>query len=280
MTDYTFEATAPVRIDAITRASDLAVHTSDSSQVAVRVHPFRDSSSARSYAEDTLVDMSGSELRIEVPRSAGIFFANHPRLRIDVHVPFGSALKVSTGSGEVTAEGRLDEVRVRSGSGDVTLPECGPTEVTTGSGNITVHSAHDAEFLCGSGSVRLGTATGQVRAKAGSGDVIVSQAADISVTAASGDIKITTLAGTGRLRAASGNLIVQDGVHGSLNASTASGDILVGVHHGTAVYMDCYSAAGRLVSDLESSEAPGDQDQTLEVYARAASGDVRITRAA
>ncbi len=280
MTEHVFDTAAPVRIDATTRASDLVVHTSDSNRVTVRLHPYRDTSSARSYAEDTLVDLSGTELRIEVPRSSGLFFANHPRLRIDVHVPSGSDLEVSTGSGEVTAEGRLGEVRVRSGSGDVTLPECGPLEVTTGSGSITARSASEAEFICGSGTVHLGTATGPVRAKTGSGNIVVNHAVDITATAASGDIKVTTLAGTGRLRAASGNVIVQDAVHGSINAGTASGDVLVGVHQGTAVYMDCYSAAGRTVSDLDASDAPGQDDQTLEVYARAASGDVRITRAA
>lgn len=276
MTEYTFAATGPVRVRATIRSSDLIVTATDNTEVRVLLEPHRDNGAGRSYAVDTDVHMRGEDLDIEVPRTNGSLFGTTPRLRITVEVPTGSHLDLSSGSGDIQARGEVGEVRVRTGSGELNLQDAGPVTVASGSGNVQVQSLTDGEFTSGSGNVRLGRATGHVRAKSGSGDLTIDDVTDVVSTGASGDTSIGLLAGTAQFRSASGNVSIREAVRGQINAVSASGHITVGVRPGTAVLLDCTSTSGRTESELGATDAPGHGEDTLELRARAVSGNVRI----
>ena len=277
MTQYSFPVTGPVRVHAGTRSSDLTITATDTTEATVLLQPHRDNSTGRSYAEDTLVELHGDLLNITVPRAAGLFFGSTPRLQIQVQVPTGSDVEVFSGSGDLTARGTVGSVQVRTGSGEVSLQEAGNVQVTSGSGGVVVDSLADGEFTTGSGNLRLGRAAGHIETKSGSGNLIIDSATDVVSTTASGSTRIGVLAGTARIRSASGDLDVREASHGTINASSASGDVTVAVPAGTAVLLDCSSTSGRTKSTLSATEAPENDEETLTVEARSISGDIHIT---
>lgn len=277
MTQYSFDATGPVRVRAKIRSSDLVVTATDTTEVAVTLEPHKDNSTSRTYAEDSTVHLRDDVLTIEVPRSVGLFLGSTPRLRIHLEVPTGSALDISSGSGDVQADGQVGEVHVRTGSGDLRLQDAGAVTVDSGSGSVLVRTLTDGDFNTGSGNVRLGRSSGRVRAKSGSGDLTIDDAADVVSTGASGNTTIGQFAGSAHLRSASGDVSIHEAIQGEINAVSASGDVTVGIRPGTAVLLDCASTSGRTDSTLSATDAPASEEDTLELRARAVSGDIRIS---
>ncbi|MGC0142198.1 MULTISPECIES: DUF4097 family beta strand repeat-containing protein [unclassified Pseudactinotalea] len=277
MTQYAFAVTGPVRVHAGTRSSDLTITAADTAEATVRLKPHRENSTGRAYAEDTLVEFNGDVLNITVPRAGGLFFGSTPRLDIEVQVPPGSDIEVFSGSGDLTARGTVGSVQVRTGSGDVYLEQAGAVKVSSGSGDVVVDSLTDGGFKSGSGDLRLGRASGHIEFNSGSGDLIIESATDVVSTTASGDSRIGELAGTARIRSASGDLEVRKATHGTINASSASGDVTVAVPAGTPVFLDCSSTSGHTKSTLAATRAPDSDEQVLTVEARSISGDIHIT---
>lgn len=277
MTQYSFPVSGPLRVHAGTRSSDLTITATETTEATVLLEPQRDNPTGRSYAEDTLVELHGDVLNITVPRATGLFFGSTPRLHIHVRVPTGSDVEVFSGSGDLNARGTVGSVQVRTGSGEVYLHDAGAVQVATGSGDVVADSLSDGDFKSGSGDLRLGRASGRIETKSGSGDLIIDSATDVVATTASGDTRIGTLAGTARIRSASGDLEVREATYGTINASSASGDVTVAVPAGTPVLLDCSSTSGNTKSTLSATGAPQGDEQVLKVEARSVSGDILIT---
>lgn len=167
-------------------------------------------------------------------------------LAVTVHAPEGSRLAVRTGAGDVVITGAAGESDVTTGSGDVSVGTVdGKSRVRTGSGRIA---------LAGS--------TGRIDIKAGSGDVQVGETA-----------------GEVRVRAGSGDVDIADARSGSLELTTGSGRLSVGVHPGVGAELDISSGSGRARSELDVGRVAPAQAPTLRVRGRTGSGDVLITRA-
>lgn len=278
MTQHDFPATGPLRVQAATRSSDLAVVAQDVDRVTVRLDPVRADGEGESLAESTRVALTGDALRIEVPPSRARLFGPSARLRITVTVPTGSSLEVTTGSGDVTSNGTLAVAQVKSGSGDVDLDDAAEVEVTTGSGDITVASLDTGQVLTGSGDATVGTVRRFLRSRSGSGDVAVGAVAELEAVTGSGDLLVKELAGRALVRTASGDLTVRRALHGQLEAKTASGDVSVRVADGTAVLLDCSTVSGGMRSSLEPAAEPGPDEPALVLRARTVSGDITVQR--
>ena len=280
MTQHDFPVTGPVRVLAATRASDLSVVAHDAGRVTVRLDPVRADDEGESLAESTRVDLTGDTLRIDVPPSRARLFGPSARLRITVTVPAGSSLDATSGSGDITSDGRLAVAQVRTGSGDVDLDEASEVEVTTGSGDVTVASLDTGQVLTGSGDATVGTVHHFLRSRSGSGDVVVGAVADVEGVTGSGDLLVKELSGRAVVRTASGDLTVRRALHGQLDARTASGDVSVRVAEGTAVLLDCSTVSGGMRSSLEPSAEPGPDEPVLHLRARTVSGDITVQRTA
>lgn len=299
MTSFTFPATGPIRINATVRASDLEVTTGaaapDETEVlaapdgdttvsdpgiTVILEPRKDNAATRSYIDESVVEFDGEELTVTLPRTSSSFFGSAPRLRVKITAPAGSDLEATSGSGDISADGRLGAVRVKSGSGDVSVESADATTISCGSGGISLTSLTDGDLATGSGDVAIDRASGSLNIKSGSGDITVNAVEDLTATTASGDFRVGTLGGDGRLRTASGDIQIRTAIRGEISAISASGDVQVGVRTGTAVLLDCASASGDVHSDLSGTDAPADTEERLELHARSASGDIVVRRSA
>ncbi|MPV36969.1 DUF4097 family beta strand repeat-containing protein [Georgenia subflava] len=280
MTEYDFPVAGTVRVQAAVRSSDLVLTAADVDRVAVRLDPTRSDTEGQSLAEQTLVELAGNVLRIEVPPSRSRLFGSSARLRITITVPTGSELDVRSGSGDVSTSGALSGAQLRTGSGDVDLAEAEEVEVTTGSGDVTVASLGTGQLVTGSGDATVGAARRFLRTRSGSGDVVVGSAADLEGASGSGDLLVKELSGRAVVRTASGDVVIRRAVRGEIEAKTASGDVSVRVLEGTAVLLDCSTVSGTLRSTLEPGAEPGPGDDALLLRARTVSGDVVVQRTA
>lgn len=274
---YEFETTGPIALAARMRASDLMVVASESAPlVLVDVEPRR---GGDDLAAATRVDFAGTRLEVAVPKSGGGLFGDRGSVLVTVTLPPGSSIDVEAGSGDVRAQGALARAEIKSGSGDVSLESVEDLRVSSGSGDVSLIDVGSATVTSGSGDIRIRTCSGRTEVRTGSGDVDVEGSGDLSVSTGSGDVQIASAAGRVQLGSGSGDLVVRSISHGEVSAKTASGDVLVGIAHGTAALLDCSSISGRVGSDLDAGDEPGDGENSAMVRLRSVSGDIRVHRA-
>ena len=186
-------------------------------------------------------------------------------LAVTVSAPARSRLAARTGSGDVAVAGTAGWTSVRTGSGQVTTGAVGG----------------DADVTTGSGDVEVGAVTGRGRLRTGSGAVrVASVAGSTEVRASSGDVHVREVAADLSVRTGSGGVTLSDVRAGSLDLTTGSGDLWIGVHAGVAAELDLSSGSGKARSDLPVGEAPPAQTVPVRVAGRTGSGDVLVTRAA
>jgi Putative adhesin len=164
---------------------------------AVEVSGFKEGPDRNEVEVEDLSAGGRVELRAKYPRNCNC----DASIRFEIRVPRSVSFdfdKISTASGNVSAEGVSGRMQLNTASGNVTLQGV--------SGDIHANSA--------SGTVRVREAAGTVSAGTASGDV---------------DVELTRLEGTGDMRfsSASGNVRVRlpASVDADVEMSTASGDI-------------------------------------------------------
>ena len=101
-----------------------------------------------------------------------------------------------------------------------------------------------------------------MRVRASNGDVVVDRA-HTSVTA----------------KTANGNLRVRDVSQGSIDLHSAAGELEVGIHEGTAAWLDLTSKYGLVRSTLDATDGPAGDDRTVQVRGRTSIGDILVGRA-
>ncbi len=82
------------------------------------------------------------------------------------------------------------------------------------------------------------------------------------------------------LRTGSGDVAVADARSGSLQITTGSGGLRIGVHPGVTAELDLVLGAGRARSELEVSTVAPERPSAVQVRGRTGSGDVLVARAA
>lgn len=75
-----------------------------------------------------------------------------------------------------------------------------------------------------------------------------------------------------------GGICVGDVTRGRIDLRTSVGDLEVGIHEGTAAWLDLNPKYGTVRNSLGSA-GPAESDETVEVHARTATGDIIIRRA-
>jgi DUF4097 and DUF4098 domain-containing protein YvlB len=176
--------------------------------------------------------------------------------------------------------GRLGVCRVKTSAGDIQLEHTGPLEANTGAGAVVVDRvAGPAEVSTGSGRVRLGQIDGPAVIKNSNGDSWIGEAAgDLRVNAANGSISVDHAKADVNARSANGDIRVGGVTRGTVSLKTSIGEIEVGIGAGTAARLDVHTQFGRIHNHLDTSDAPGPSDQTVEVSARTSYGDIVIRR--
>ena len=278
----TFDTPAPVAVTLDIPLGDVRIEAGDRPDTVVEVRP---SDPARSgsvaAAEATRVDYTDGRLSVRGPKGRkpwGLRAGDS----IDVHIalPAGSTLRAEGGVTHLSAGGRLGEVRVKIGVGEIRLEETGPAELRIGAGDISFgRTGGHTDVSSGSGSVRLGTIDGTAVIKNSNGAIHVGEVTgDLRIKAANGSISVGIARATTAAKTAMGDVRLGEVHRGVVVAETAMGAVEVGVAPGVAAWLDLGTRFGTVRNELDSAERPAPGDQTVEVRADTAMGDITVRR--
>lgn len=279
----TFDTPHPISADVQLVAGDVRMTTSDRNDTVVDVHPRNRSKPADvRAAEQTRVECTpDGRLRITASRSWRSLspFGATGVADVTIDAPTGSSIEGTSGMGTLTAEGELGTCRWRSGMGNIRVDHATDVRLTTAFGDIIVDDvASDAETNTSSGAIRIQRVGGDAVVKNANGATTLgSVEGDLRVKAANGDIIVERAGGAVDAKSAAGSIGIGEVVDGPVSVHTAVGEIAIAVASGSAVWLDLHTSFGNVRNTLETLDAPGPNDRTVEVRARTSAGDIVIS---
>lgn len=263
---YEFPVSGPLSAEVRVSAGRLEIAAQPGLTTAtVRVEPADGSDASKEAAEQTVVELRGTNLIVKAPENKGWLRMRFPRLAITIAVPADSTLDLKTASADATCTGAYRTVQANTASGDVFV------ETVTGDFAITTASG-DVRTMQVGGAFKIKSASGDISADTIDGSAVVHTA--------SGDVEIGTLGGDLHGTTASGDFAVRTLRQGTAKVNSASGDISVGVTPGVAIWLELSSMSGRARSDLQPSGAPANGQPAVALHLRSMSGDILVNRAA
>jgi DUF4097 and DUF4098 domain-containing protein YvlB len=252
MPEHRFDTPGPVELKVNIPAGEISVQTTDGNESFVTVE------GSPKLVEQTTVEQRGDAIVVEFHgKHAGISIAignlsfGGGQLEVRATVPHSSRARLNSASADITLDGRLASLDLKSVSGDVR----GSAEIE---GDATVKSV--------SGDVRLATIGG-----------------DLRVQSVSGDTTVRSIGGSLESKSVSGDVRVESVRSGHTNATSISGDIEIGIAAGSNVDVDANSVSGELSSEVPLASEPVGTDgggPTVVVRGKTVSGDFRVFRAA
>ncbi|WFF03856.1 DUF4097 family beta strand repeat-containing protein [Micromonospora sp. WMMD964] len=277
-----FETPEPISVQIELPVGDVWISATDRTDTVVTVRPRDPSSKADvSTAEQATVQYEAGKLLIRVPKTWRRYgFGSGPSVDVLIELPTGSRVHAESSWAAFRGEGRLGECRIKTGSG-IRLDGTGPLDIDSSHGEVAVERvAGSARVKASSGKVRLGAVDGPVEIKNSSGDCWIGRSGgDVRINTAYGDITLDATTASVTARTAYGNLRLGEAVRGSIDLTTSYGAIEVGIRRGTAAWLDVSSKHGRVHNALESTDGPAQTDETVEVRANTAYGDITVRRA-
>lgn len=260
----TFHTPEPITavVEVVAGAVHLAATDRDDTVVDIRPRDPERASDVRA-AEQTRIDFHDGRLVVTAGRKV-LSLGRGGAVRVDIALPARSRLDLSSASADVTADGLYSDCRFASASGAMRVSTvAGSFKADTASGDVTVGDL--------AGNARIATASGEAAIDRIDGD--------IKFQAASGSLTVGTMRGHVKHQTASGSVTVATAVSGTLSAQTGSGEVEVGIPEGTAARLELKTHSGTVDNGLQSSDGPGDGDETFRLQARTGSGDISIRRA-
>jgi hypothetical protein len=244
----TFDTRQPIAVHIEIGVGEIRIAAADRTDTVVEVRPADPAKQGDvTAAEQTRVDYSDGVLHIKGPKGwrRYSFRGGAEAIHMEIDLPVGSTVRGEAGVANFQTTGRLGECRFKSGAGDIRIDEAGAVSVKSSAGDITVgRAAGPCEIATASGAVRLGTVDGPLVIKTANGDIRLGEV-----------------------------------VRGAVHAHTAFGRIDVGIRDGVAAWLDLNTAFGKVRSDLDSADRPAPGEDTVELKARTAYGDITIRRA-
>ncbi|MEV6653690.1 DUF4097 family beta strand repeat-containing protein [Streptomyces sp. NPDC051219] len=247
--------------------------------------------------QQTQVTCSGGHLTVKTPKKRSLF-GKPGSIEVSIELPAGSDVRGTSAMGSFYCEGRLGEAVLKTSLGDLQVDEVASANLKTDHGDIRLaRSSGDIEVI-GSGRIEVGTVAGTATVKNGNGATEVGEVTGgLKTNAANGDISVGIAhssvgakCANGRIAigvahagvdamSSNGGIRVGDVTRGRIDLRTSVGDLEVGIHEGTAAWLDLNPKYGTVRNSLGSAAGPADSDETVEVHARTAAGDIIIRRA-
>jgi DUF4097 and DUF4098 domain-containing protein YvlB len=279
----TFATPAPISATIDVVAGDVRVIAGDRADTVVEVRP-RDEANGLDVrtAAQTRVDLADGKLTVKSPKPLQVYFSSKSAtVDVTVELPAGSHVRATTAQGDLLCEGLLGDCSLRTYDGDIGLYRASSLRATTTNGRITADRISGDAYVTGSGDVQLTEVGGAANVKNLNGPSWIGQAGgDVHVNSAHGDIVIDRAGPQVVARTAHGSVRLGEVARGSAILQTASGEVEVGVRHGTAAWLDVKSSAGRVRNELEAGGGPEGAQETAQIRARTLAGDILIRRAA
>jgi DUF4097 and DUF4098 domain-containing protein YvlB len=280
----TFDTREPITATIDVVSGDVRITAGDVATTVVEVRPTDESNNDDvRAAEQTRVEYASRQLLIKAPKIRSW----SPRgdggsIDVTIELPAGSHVNGSGQMADFHSDGRLGDIRMKTGMGRIELDEAAALNLKSGVGDITVDRATGhAEISTGTGDIRVRELDGSAVIKNSNGPTWIGVAGgDLRVNAANGSIVIDVAQASVVVKSSNGDVRVGAVVRGSAVLETRMGDVEVGIREGTAAWLDVDARAGRVDNTLEGADAPAATDEKVEVRARTTVGDVTIRRAA
>jgi DUF4097 and DUF4098 domain-containing protein YvlB len=275
----TFQTGGPVTVVVRTGGGQVSVTAQDSPDSTVEVTALN--SAGQEAASVTRVEHSHGVLLVDVPRRGSGLFRGGPQVSVRVTCPTGSTLQVKADSADVRADGSFESADLSTGSGDLDIENVtGTAKLKTGSGAVATRQVDGALVVtAGSGDVSVDRSGTTATLTVGSGDISIgSLVGEVVAKTGSGDVEVGVLEGSLLTKSGSGDLVVRRAASGAVRATGASGQISIGIQDGTAAWLDLSTVSGRVSQELGETDAPGTDQQRVEITARTVSGDLRVHR--
>jgi DUF4097 and DUF4098 domain-containing protein YvlB len=275
-----FKTPSPVRLKVEIPAGRVTVVAETTGETRITLIAVNGNSTARRWIAEAEITQSGDDIVVRIPKSVTRLWGSRAAVDAEIRVPLESAANIATGSGAIESFGRLGTVRANSGSGAIRLDDCADAEAHTGSGEIAVKGASGSvDAKTGSGHVTLGKIGADARIATGSGHAeVVAVGGEARIHSASGHIEVGQTGDSLNAYAMSGSIRIHRADHGRVTARTISGGVRVGVPNGTAALLDISTMSGRVNSDLQPGDAPGESERQVELILSTLSGNVTVAR--
>lgn len=257
---------------------------SDRSDTVVEVRPTNPASKADvAAAERTRVEYSGGQLTVQGPKGWRYYSGwGGWRESIDVEIamPAGSRFEGRAGTGTLRCEGQMDELRFKTGAGEVHAEQTGSVTVRTGMGNVNIErAAGRAEISTGSGRLEVGRVDGSAAVRNSNGDTWIGDVGgELRVNAANGKIAVDRPRSAVFAKTANGDIVVGAVACGEVVAETAWGRVEIGVASGVPAWLELHTRCGNVRSELRAAGAPAPSEEAVEIRARTGHGDITIHR--
>ena len=282
----TFETPQPIAITVDVFVGQVEIIASDRTDTVVEVRPSDPERKADVRgAQETEVGLVAGILTVKGPGGWKMYTLprawNTPSIDVTVEVPTGSRLHGTGSACRFLVTGELGPCELKTTVGDLQLEKAGPLELHT-SGNITVDQVVGrANIITGTGIVRIREIDGSALIKNSNGDSTIGEVTgDLQVKAANGNITVDRARGSVTAKNSNGNIRIGDASRGTVRLETSLGELEVGIHPGTAAYLDVNTKNGILQNLMETAGQPAQGEETVHVYARSSFGNIIIRQAA
>lgn len=257
---------------------------SDRSDTTVEVRPTDPASKADvAAAERIRVEYSEGRLTLIGPKGWRYYSGwGGWRESIDVEIamPAGSRFEGKAGIGTLHSKGPLDDLRFKTGFGEIHAEQTGSLAVHTGAGNVNIERAAErAEVSTGSGMLKVGRIDGSAAVRNSNGDTWIGDIlGELRANAANGKIAVDRPQSAVFARTANGDIVLGAVARGEVVAETGWGRVEIGVANGVPAWLELRTNHGRVRNELEAASAPEPSEEAVEIRARTGHGDITIHR--
>jgi hypothetical protein len=281
-----FETNQPVLLSIGLSQGTVQVIASDRADTVVAVNPSdRNRPADVEAARRTVMDLANLTLSITAPKKprgiAGqvVGWGRSGSVDLTVEVPEGSSLRADAGAADFLCDGRLGDVEVRTGVGNVRLDHTGALRVHSGAGRFAVEETSGNAEVVAAGDMSIGTVAGDADITNRNGKTWIGHVGgNVRVKSANGDITIDDAGGDVNAKTANGSIRLGQLARGSATIKTAAGGLEIGIKEGTAAWIDANTRFGQIHNTLSPTDDPEQSTDTVQVRARTSFGDVLITR--
>ncbi|MGI5132570.1 DUF4097 family beta strand repeat-containing protein [Pseudonocardia sp. CA-107938] len=279
----TFATPQPISATIELSVGNVQLVASDRTDTVVEVHPTNPADQSDVEAAGaTRVDHVDGVLTVRGPKSRMLDFSRKTRsVDVVVELPSDSRVTVDLSVGDCSSSGVLGDCRVKNSVGQVKLYRTGPLRIETAAGDIVVDAADgNTDVNTGSGQVRIGAIGGSATVKNANGNTDLGDVdGTLRVRAANGNISVDRAGADVEATTANGSIRIGEVVSGRVGLDTSFGGLELGIAEGTAAWLDLKTGFGRVRNSLDAGDGPGKAENTVEVRAHTAHGDITVGRA-
>ncbi len=156
-----FETPDPISVSLEFGVGDLRLVAGELAETLVEVKPTDPAKKGDvDAAKQAQVEYASGALLVRGPKNWRQWTSrgSHDSIDVEIQLPEGSRVSADMGMAAVRSAGRLGELDIKTGVGDVRVDEAGPTRIRTGLGEVNVGRVEgDAEVKTGSGRIEIGS---------------------------------------------------------------------------------------------------------------------------